>query len=122
MCPKNYALLLIALFFLSPDAKAEEATLLAGAKVEGEVIWYSGHSLSFLDTMGKAFEKKYPFIKVRVVRASDETMTNRISTEKRAGKILFDVVNGQLLPVIQRLGVLAPFRTAGVDLIGQGLT
>jgi len=111
------ASLAILLLFFAGRAESQENPSVAGAKVEGEVIWYSGHSLSFLDTMGKAFEKKYPFIKVRVVRASDETMTNRISTEKRAGKILFDVVNGQLLPVIQRLGVLAPFSTAGVDLI-----
>ncbi|MBI4525964.1 MAG: extracellular solute-binding protein [Deltaproteobacteria bacterium] len=117
MCPKAFILLLVALFFVSAHANADDAAILAAAKVEGEVIWYSGHNLSFLNTTGNAFEKKYPFIKVRVVRGSDEKMLNRISAEKKAGKILFDVVNGQLLPFIQDLGVLAPFRTAGTNLI-----
>lgn len=98
-------------------AEAQEANVLAGAKAEGRVVWYSGYSLSLLNALTKTFETKYPFIKVDYIRSPDEATLNRITTEKRAGKVLFDVVNSQLLPMMLRLNVIAPYRFPGVEVM-----
>jgi len=105
--------ILATLIFHFSRAQAQEAELIAGAKAEGRVVWYSGSNLGMAQAVSNAFEKKYPFIKVDVIRSSDERMLNRISTEKQAGKILFDVVNSQLLPVMYRLNVITPYRVQG---------
>ena len=48
------------------STQAQDANVLAAAKREGRVVWYSsvGESQQF----AQEFEKKYPFIKVDVVR------------------------------------------------------
>ena len=112
--------LLSTLFFmasLSVRAEAQEADLVSGAKAEGRVVWYSGSNLGMAQAVSNAFEKKYPFIKVDLIRSSDERMLNRISTEKQAGKILFDVVNSQILPMMYRINVLTPYRVPGAGVM-----
>lgn len=91
----------VAFFILSIFlcAEAQESTILAGAKAEGRVVWYSGSGVTLTQAIADAFEKKYPFIKVEVTRATDPVMLTRITTEKLAGKVLFDVVNSQILPL-----------------------
>ncbi len=115
MLVRNWALLFMSL--LSVAAEAQEGELISGAKAEGRVVWYSGSNLGMAQAVSKAFEKKYPFIKVDLIRSSDERMLNRITTEKQAGKILFDVVNSQLLPMMYRSSVVTPYRAPGVEAI-----
>lgn len=66
--------------------------LVEGAKKEGKVVWYGSLSLEDIKRLSTAFEKKYPFLKVDIFRASGEKLANRILTETRAGKYLFDVL------------------------------
>lgn len=66
--------------------------LIEGAKKEGRVVWYGSLSLEDLRKLANAFEKKYPFIKVETFRASGEKVANKIMTEVRAGRHLYDVV------------------------------
>ncbi len=104
---------LVLAFFLGAPVHAADSKYLAGAKSEGRVVWYSGSNLNMARAVANAFEKKYPFMKVDLIRSSDERMLNRITTEKQAGKILFDIVNSQLLPMMYPLNVLQTYSVPG---------
>ena len=60
------------------------------AKKEGKVVWYSVVTESI--NLAREFEKKYPFIKVEVLRMSNERLLNRITTETLANGYNYDVV------------------------------
>lgn len=66
--------------------------LIEGAKKEGKVVWYGSLSLEDIKRLADAFEKKYPFIKVDPFRASGEKLANKIFTETRAGRYMYDIV------------------------------
>lgn len=68
----------------------QDANLLAAAKREGRVVWYTVAGES--QQLAQEFEKKYPFVKVEVVRATVYPLLNRILNEAAAGNYLFDVV------------------------------
>jgi len=111
-----FAVFVFILLLVVP-ATAQEANLLPGAKAEGRVVWYSGSGVTLTRAIADAFEKKYPFIKVEVTRASDPVMLNRITTERLAGKVLFDVVNSQILPLMYRVNVIASYNPPGVEVM-----
>ena len=60
-----------------------EATpeLVAAAKKEGKVVWYTATDVKVAEKPAKAFEAKYPGIKVQVERAGSERVFQRISQE-----------------------------------------
>jgi iron(III) transport system substrate-binding protein len=76
-------------------ANAADATLIAAAKKEGEVVWYSTQIISQLvRPVTTAFEKKYPGIKVRATRANATETAVKILNESRAGRPQSDVFDG----------------------------
>ncbi|MBI4527557.1 MAG: extracellular solute-binding protein [Deltaproteobacteria bacterium] len=105
------------LLFLAGAAHAQEDQVVLGAKAERRVVWYSGYSLSLLNGLTKSFEAKYPFIKVDLIRSPDEKTLNRVATEKKAGKVLFDVINSQLLPMMVRLNVIGTYSFPGAEVV-----
>jgi iron(III) transport system substrate-binding protein len=60
-----------------------EATpqLVAAAVKEGKVVWYSATDVKVAEQLAKAFEAKYPGIKVQVERAGAERLFQRINQE-----------------------------------------
>jgi iron(III) transport system substrate-binding protein len=60
-----------------------EATpdLVEAAKKEGKVVWYTATDVQVSERAGKAFEAKYPGIKVQVERSGSERVFQRISQE-----------------------------------------
>ena len=80
---------------------------LDAAKPESEVVFYVSANLTTGQIIADAFKAKYPSIDVKIYRTSGENMVNKIGTEKRAGRILFDVVYGASAPFLPALGVLA---------------
>jgi iron(III) transport system substrate-binding protein len=68
-----------------------EKTLIEGAKKEGAVVWYSTDSPRATQDVFKAFTDKYPFIKPGFIRGKSQDILDRITTEARAGRRLFDV-------------------------------
>ena len=69
--------------------------LIAGAKREGQVTYYSAMIVNqALRPLTAAFQKKYPFIKMNYWRADSEDIHTRMSTEMRANKLVVDVVEG----------------------------
>jgi ABC-type Fe3+ transport system substrate-binding protein len=77
------------------DAYAIDATVIAAAKKEGEVVWTSTQIVNQLvRPIAAAFEKKYPGIKVRYTRANANEVAVKILNESRAGRPQSDVFDG----------------------------
>lgn len=70
-----------------------QAKLEKAAQAEGSVVWYtsiaSGESSRYVDL----FEKRYPFIKVSLVRSNSSRMAQRYTAEYLAGTFLADILD-----------------------------
>jgi iron(III) transport system substrate-binding protein len=73
---------------------AAESTLVEKAKEEGKLVAYLAMNAADAVTVQATFEKKFPQIKVDLVRAGAPAMLQRVLTEYRGGKIFADVVLG----------------------------
>jgi len=60
-----------------------EATpqLVAAAQKEGKVVWYSATDVQVAEKLARAFEAKYPGVKVQVERSGAERLFQRINQE-----------------------------------------
>jgi iron(III) transport system substrate-binding protein len=89
----------IAALILSSTATAQQTSpSLENAKKEGEVIWYG--TLTGGSIVGRiigVFETKYPFIKVKYLRLGGAGLIERIRSEARSGKYLWDVVTAEYI-------------------------
>jgi iron(III) transport system substrate-binding protein len=73
-----------------------EQLLLAGARSEGKVVWYTSLAgASFKEPM-KAFEAKYPGVKVEVYRSQSSDLGKRIMTENKAKRFYMDALETTL--------------------------
>ena len=91
------ALALSALIVLTSVSSAQQNTqALDSAKKEGEVVWYG--TLTGGSIVGRilsTFESRYPFIKVKYLRLGGAGFIERIRSEARAGRFLWDVVTSE---------------------------
>lgn len=62
------------------------------AKKEGRLVYYTAMNNVLASEMVKAFNKKYPFIKVDVFRLSGEALLNKILLESQAGRLRADTI------------------------------
>src|SRR2546430_1695106 len=67
--------------------------LIAAAKKEGRIVFYTANFAEVEQEVIKAFNKRFPEIKVEMVRAPGGQLITRIKTEAAAGKLSADVVN-----------------------------
>ena len=65
----------------APPAEPVTPALIDAAKKEGKVTYYTAMDLSVAEPMAKAFEARYPGIKVAVERSGAERVFNRIGQE-----------------------------------------
>jgi iron(III) transport system substrate-binding protein len=96
---------------LSPAAR--EQKLYTAAKAEGTLKWYTTLSGTISPAVAKAFETKYPGIKVDRYRASSEDVSARMNQEAKAGTSGADIVesNGtELLFMQHSKNILVPYR------------
>src|SRR5438034_9580570 len=80
----------------TPAAQAQEfgsPELIAGAKKEGKVVYYTANFAEVEQVVIKEFNKRFPEIKVEMVRAPGGQLITRIKTEAAAGKLAADVIN-----------------------------
>jgi iron(III) transport system substrate-binding protein len=91
--------------FGSPD-------LVEKARAEGKIVFYS---VNFTETelpWIKAFNQRFPFIRVELVRAPGGQMLTRINTEYASGKLAADVIDysdrGHLLKMLDMYQEYAP--------------
>jgi iron(III) transport system substrate-binding protein len=86
--------------------------LIAAARKEGKLAFYTAMDLDFAQRLGKQFEAKYPGIAVRVERSGAERVFTRISQEYGSKIHAVDVVNTAdhaHCIVWKRNGWLAPY-------------
>ena len=101
----------------APPASAVTPELIAAAKKEGRVVYYTSIDLPVAERLAKAFEAKYPGIAVRVERTGAERVFQRIGQEYASRIYGVDVVNSSDAAhfiVWKRDGLLAPFVPADV--------
>jgi iron(III) transport system substrate-binding protein len=77
----------------APAAEAVTPALVEAARREGKVSYYTAMDLSVAEPLAKAFEAKYPGIKVAVERTGAERLFNRIAQENASNIRRADVVN-----------------------------
>jgi iron(III) transport system substrate-binding protein len=96
----------------APPASAVTPELIAAAKKEGKVVYYTSVDLPLAEKIAKAFEARYPGVAVRVERTGAERVFQRIGQEYGSRIYAVDVVNSSdaaHLIVWAREGLLAPF-------------
>src|SRR5476651_1684180 len=100
------ATLAVALSGAPAFAQAEFGSpeLIAAAKAEGKLVYYTANFAEVEQQVIKGFNKRFPDIKVEMVRAPGGQLITRIKTEAAAGKLIADVVDhsdrGLMLPLV----------------------
>jgi iron(III) transport system substrate-binding protein len=77
----------------APAAVAVTPELIAAARKEGRLNFYTAMDLPVAEKLAKAFEAKYPGIVVRVERAGSERLFQRIAQEMGSNIRNADIVN-----------------------------
>jgi len=95
---RKFAIAIAALVLAPPALAAAPAPasvtpdLIAAAKKEGTVVFYTSIELLTAEKIGEAFEKAYPGIHVQVERNGAERIFQRLEQERGAGIHTADVV------------------------------
>ncbi|WP_342711467.1 extracellular solute-binding protein [Bradyrhizobium sp. B124] len=76
-----------------PPAETVTPELIAAAKKEGKISFYSALELNTAERLARDFEQKYPGISVRVERSGAERIFQRIAQEQGSGIHAVDVAN-----------------------------
>ena len=75
-------------------ALAADPALIAAAKKEGELTWYTTQIVNqFARPAAEAFQKKYG-VRVNYIRADSNEVTLRLQNEGKAGRVMADVFDG----------------------------
>lgn len=104
--------------FVSFDgsAHAQGSDVLAQAKKEGRVSWYTTVSVPEANQFVEMFQKQYPFIKVDLLRSGAGALVNRIMSEYGARNYAPDVLQGVTsrggLRALRQRGILAKYESA----------
>ena len=107
---------LTALLFVAGSISIGRAAsndgLIDAAKREGELVYYASMNLSEANAIIAEFEKRYPFIKVKMQRTGSEKLLTRVLTEFRAKKTFADVIQTVefSMHLFNRSGVLARYQ------------
>ena len=107
------SLFLIVVILLTSVAAAfaEDVERIAKAKAEGEVVFYSTMGIDTMRPVTLAFEKKFPFLKVEVLRLNSERVFNRVMVEHQTGKVHADVVSLSVMPLLKTKQLLARYQS-----------
>jgi iron(III) transport system substrate-binding protein len=89
-------LIAFALIALATPAAAQNfgpPELIDAARKEGKLVYYTANFAEVEQEVIKAFNKRFPEIKVEMVRAPGGQLITRVKTEAAAGKLSADVVD-----------------------------
>ena len=67
--------------------------LIEAAKKEGKLVYYTANFTEVEQEVIKAFNKRFPFVRVEMVRAPGGQLITRVKTEAAAGKLSADVID-----------------------------
>src|SRR6201995_3419521 len=93
--------------------------LIAAAKAEGKIVFYTANFAEVEEQVIKEFNKRFPEIKVEMVRAPGGQLITRVRTEAAAGKLIADIVDHSdralMLPLVDLFQDYAPPNAADYD-------
>src|SRR5689334_736192 len=75
-----------------PAPTAVTPELIAAAKAEAKLVWYTSMEISTAERIAKGFEAKYPGVAIQVERSGAERNFQRISQEQASGLKVADVI------------------------------
>ena len=96
----------------APPATAVTPDLVAAARKEGKVVWYTSAEVQVAERIAKSFEAAYSGIAIRVERTGAERQFQRIAQERASRVYAVDVVNSSdaaHFVAWKRDDVLAPY-------------
>ena len=96
----------------APPPEGITDAMVAAAKKEGQVTWYTSADLRLAEQIGRAFEQAYPGVAARIERLGAERIFTRIGQEYSAGVRAVDTVsNGDVAQFLtwKRQGLLAAY-------------
>jgi iron(III) transport system substrate-binding protein len=98
------------------------AVLEEGARKEGELVFYTSMGLTDFPKIVGAFEKAFPFIKVKPTRLTQSSVFPKIDTEARAGRMIVDVVGSAPVEIweLRQKGYSAPYLSPEIKAFPAG--
>ena len=75
-------------------AQISNSDLIAQAKKEGRVVWYTTVSIPESQAFAALFKRQFPSINVDIIRTGSSALVNRLISEHNAKKYLADVLQG----------------------------
>jgi iron(III) transport system substrate-binding protein len=97
--------------------KDRQSKIEEGAKKEGEIVWYTSLAVEDSSQVLQLFEKRYPFIKIKLTRLTSERVLQRYLTEFQANRFIADIIdtNDFQMEMPRRKGTLQTFYTPSVE-------
>src|SRR5213595_2651871 len=93
--------------------------LIAAAKAAGKLVLYTANFAEVEQQVIKEFNKRFPEIKVEMIRAPGGQLITRVRTEAAAGKLIADIVDHSdralMLPMADLFQDYAPPNAADYD-------
>lgn len=95
------------------SAEDRQKVLVERARSEKEITFYSSLQTADAEPYVKAFNKRYPFIKVNIYRISGQKQVIMIQSEFNAGRHAFDITNASAAQAfgIKKTGALDPYQS-----------
>ena len=104
-----YSVIMALLLLVSEFASAATMDMsVEGAKKEGKLVLYSAMNQADTTKLIALYRSRYPFVDASFFHAGSTPLVNRILTETRANRFLFDVVSSKVsdLLLLQKNGLL----------------
>lgn len=93
-----------------------QAKLIEGAKKEGEIVNYTTLIVNqAVRPLQQGFERKYPFLKYKYIRANSDDLVQRAMSEARAGQTKADVMIGSTPAAMAAADLLDPIFSPELD-------
>ena len=101
-------IIIVSLLFPGLSLAASQNAAIDGAKKEGKFVLYTAMQPEDSTKLIELYRSRFPFVDASFFRAGSAPLLNRILTESRAGRILFDVVLGKVsdLLLLQKRNLL----------------
>jgi iron(III) transport system substrate-binding protein len=104
----GYLLMAVSLVFPFLLLAAGPDTVIDGARKEGRLVLYTAMQPEDSTRLIELYRTRHPFVDATYFRAGSAPLLNRILTETRSNRFLFDVVSGKVSDILllQKKGLL----------------
>jgi iron(III) transport system substrate-binding protein len=104
------------------QAAERQQKLTAGARKEGELVWYSTMNRENSQELINLFEKEHPYVRIKLLNGSAVQTMTRVSSEYSAKSYLFDIthIRGLFLAPLRKRQIIAAYRSPFRDALRPG--